>query len=163
MDAAVGRVSNPELTPLTRACLVGAALLPWFAVFSGTYGLYFYILLAATLLAQWLLIPLLVLAAPLAVLLLLLMPAGAIYAAVHVPPQGWFGRATRAGCVVSMIFAVAYGGLMAVIAVAPAFADGSAETVEFSLSWRAGALVVGMLATWRAWWWLRCQPRCNRS
>ena len=42
-------VSGPTL--LTRACLVGAALLPWFAVLSGTYGLYFYIVLAATLLA----------------------------------------------------------------------------------------------------------------
>ena len=42
-------VSGPTL--LTRVCLVGAALLTWIAVFSGTYGLYFYLVLAATLLA----------------------------------------------------------------------------------------------------------------
>ena len=138
---------------------MGAALLPWFAVFSGIYGLYFYILLAATLLAQWLLIPLLVLAAPLAVLLLLFMPAGAIYAALRRPPRGWFGWVTRAGCLVSMGFAVVYGGLMAVIAVAPAFADGAAEILDLSLSWRAGVLAVGVVATWRAWRWLRRHPR----
>ena len=83
----MGRVSNPEPSALMRACLVGAALLPWFAVFSGTYGLYFYILLAVTLLAQRLLISLLVLAASLAVLLLL--PAGAFRAALEYPLPGW--------------------------------------------------------------------------
>ena len=163
MNAAVVPVSNPEPSALTRACLVGAALLPWFAVFSGIYGLYFYILLAGTLLAQWLLIPLLVLAAPLAVLLLIFMPAGALYAALRRSPRGWFGWITRAGCLVSMGFAVAYGGLMAVIAVVPAFADGAAETIDLSLSWRAGVLLAGLLATWRAWRWLCRQPRYNQS
>ncbi len=60
---------------------------------------------------------------------------------------------TRAGCLVSVGFAVVYGGLMLVIAVAPAFADGAAETIDFSLSWRAGVLVVALLATWWAWCW----------
>ena len=74
---------------LTRAALLTAAALPWFAVFSGTYGLYFYILAAAMLLAEWMLIPLLVLAASLGVLLLFVMPAGTIYAALRRPPAGW--------------------------------------------------------------------------
>ena len=161
MDAAVSRVSNFEVPPLTRACLVGAALLPWLAVFSGTYGLYFYILLVAVMLAQWLLIPLLVLAAPLAALLLLVLPFGASRAALGHPLAGWAGRLTRAGCVVSMIFAVAYGGLMAMITVAPVFADGAAETLDLSLSWRMGGLIIGFLATWRAWRCLRGQQHHN--
>ena len=157
-DAGVGQVSNCEPTLVTRACLVCAALLPWFAVFSGTYGLYFYILLAAVVLAPWLLIPALILAAPLSILLLVLLPAGAVYAAVHRTPSGWFAWTTRAGCVVSMVFTVAYGGLMLLIGVAPPFADGAAETFGISLPWRVGAFVVGFLATWRSWRWLRRQP-----
>ena len=163
MDAAVGEDSNPEPSVFTPACLVGTALLPWFAMFSGTYGLYFYILLAAVMLAPWLLVLALILAAPLAVLLLLCMLVGAFRAAAGYPLLGWAGRLTTAGCVVSMIFAVVYGGLMAVIAVAPVFANGPAETFDLSLSWRAGGLVVGSLATWRAWRCLRGRPRYNRS
>ncbi len=140
---------------VTRACLVCAGLLPWCAIFSGTYGLYFYIVLAAVMLAPWLLVLAMVLAVPLAVLLLLVLPVGALRAAMGRPACGWFGRITRAGCLVSMGFAVAYGGLMTVIAVAPAFADGAAETIDLSLCWRAGVLVVGFLAKWRAWRWLR--------
>ena len=132
---------------VTRACLVGAALLPWFAVFSGTYGLYFYVVLAAVLVAPWLLIPMLLLTFPLAALLLVLMPAGAVYAAVRCPPRGWAGWLTRVGCLASMGFAVAYGGLMATI--------GAGEGLDFSLTWRVGGLVVGFLATWRAGLWLR--------
>ena len=158
MGAAEAEAHNVGLTLLTRACLVVAALLPWFSLFSGTYGLYFYVVLAVTLLAQWLLIPLLVLAAPLAALLLLIMPVGAVYAAVRRPPQGWLGRLTWAGCLVSMIFAVGYGGLMVVIAVVPTFADGAAETFDLSLIWRAGVLAAGFVATWRAWRWARRQP-----
>ena len=155
MGAGVADAQNSRPTLLTRACLVGAALLPWFSVFSGTYGLYFYVVLVAMLLSPWLLIPVLVLAAPFAVLLLLIMPAGAVYAAVRGSPQGWAGRLTRAGCLVSMGFAVAYGGLMMAVAVAPVFVDGVVEGWDFSLTWRVGILVVGLLATWRAWCWLR--------
>ena len=155
MGAGVAEAHNLRPMVLTRACLVVAALLPWFALFSGTYGLYFYVVLVAMFLSPWLLMPLLVLAAFLAVLLLLIMPAGGVYAAVRRSPQGWAGRLTRAGCLVSMGFAVAYGGLMMAIAVAPVFVDGVAAGWDFSLTWRVGILVVGLLATWRAWRWLR--------
>ncbi len=84
----MGRVSNPALSAPMRTCLVGTALLPWLALFSGTYGLYFHVVLAATLLAQWLLIPMLVLAAPLVALLLVFLPAGALCAALGRPPRG---------------------------------------------------------------------------
>ena len=155
MGAGVAEVDYPRPMLLTRAYLVGAALLPWFAVFSGTYGLYFYVVLVAMFLSPWLLMPLLVLAAPLAVLLLLIMPSGAVYAAVRCSPQGWAGRLTRVGCLVSMGFTVAYCGLMVGIAMAPVFVDGVAEGWDFSLTWRVGSLIIGLLATWRAWRWLR--------
>lgn len=139
---------------VVRACLVGAALLPSFALFTGTYGLYVYVVLGTTLLAPWLLIPALALAVPLAVLLLLFMPVGAVYAAVRRAPQGWAGWLTRAGCLVSMGFAVSYGGLMVAIGVAPVFAIGVVEGWDFSLTWRIGSLSIGLLATWRGWRWL---------
>ena len=147
-----GESSQPDF--VTKACLVGAALLPWFALFSGTYGLYFYVALAAVLLAPWLLVPALALAAPLAGLLLLIMPAGACRAAQGHPLAGWADRLTKAGCVVSMIFAVAYGGLMLAIAVASVFGNSEAVGWDFSLTWRAGSLVIGLSVTWRAWRWL---------
>ena len=150
-----GREGGPTLDVLTRAALLIAAVLPWFSLFSGTYGLYFYVVLGAMLLSPWLLIPLLVLAVPLAVLLLLIMPAGAVYAAVRRPPQGWLGWLTRAGCLVSMGFADSYGGLMVAIAMVPVFVDGAAETFDLSLLWRAGVLAAGFVATWRAWRWAR--------
>ena len=155
MGAGVAEVDCPRPTLLTRACLVGAALLPWFAVFSGTYGLYFYIVLAATLLAPWLLIPLLVLAIPFALLLLLIMPAGVLYAAACRSPQGLIGWLTKAGLLVSMVFAVAYGGLMVTFV--------AGEGLELFLIWRLGGLVAGGLATWNALRWLR-HPlgRCRR-
>lgn len=153
----VGLVSNREPTLVTRACLVGAALLPWLAVFSGTFGLYFYVVLAATLLAEWLLIPVLVLAAPLAVLLLLIMPAGVVYAAFRRPPAGWAGRLTRGGCLVSMGFAVVYAGLMAGVTVTEIFREGASAVWEPSMAWRIAVLLLGLWATWRAWRWLRRQ------
>ena len=150
MCSAESEADNSGPTLLTRACLVVAALLPWFSLFSGTYGLYFYVVLATTLLLPWVLIPVLLLSVPRAVLLLLIMPVGTVYAAVCRSPQGWIGWLTRVGCLFSMVFALGYGGLMVVIATAPAFADGSGVTFDLWLLWRAGVLAVGFGATWRA-------------
>ena len=160
MSAGAGAdpASNREPTLLTRACLVCAALLPWFAVFSGTFSLYFYVVLAATLLAEWLLIPVLVLAAPLAVLLMLIMPAGVIYAVLRRPPAGWAGRLTRAGCLASMGFAFVYASLMAGVTVAEILREGAGALWEPYLVWRMAVLIIGLWATWRAWRWLRRQP-----
>ena len=154
---------------LTRAALLTAAALPWFAVFSGTYfsgtyELYFYILVAAMLLAEWLSIPLLaellvmpllVLAALLGVLLLLVMPAGTIYAALRRPPAGWAGRLTRAGCLVSMGFAFLYSGLMVVMLAVWFLQEGVDDSWGPFLAWRIVVMVIGLWATWRAWRWLR--------
>lgn len=79
-DDNAGRVSGCGPALVTRAALVCPRLLLWFAVLPGTYGLYFFVVLASTLLAPWLLVPLLVLAVPLAVLLLFLS-VGALWAA----------------------------------------------------------------------------------
>ena len=152
--AGADRVSSREPTLVTRACLVCAALLPWFAVFSGIFSLYFYVILAATLLAEWLLIPVLILAAPLAVLLLLIMPAGAIYAALRRPPGGWAGRLTRAGCLASMGFALVYSGLLAGVMMADILREGAGALWEPFLAWRIAILLFGLWATWRAWRWL---------
>ena len=54
-----------------------------------------------------------------------------------------------------MGFAVAYCGLMVAIAVVPAFSDGVAQGLDPSLIWRVGILVLGLLATWQSWQWLR--------
>lgn len=156
--AGAGRDSSREPTLVTRAYLVCTACLPWFAVFSGTFSLYFYILLAATLLAEWLFIPALVLAAPLAVLLLLILPAGALYAALRRPPGGWAGRLTRAGCLVSMGFALVYSGLLGAVTVADIFREGAGAAWEPFLAWRTAVLILGLWATWRTWQWLRRQP-----
>ena len=142
-------------TLFIRGALVCAALLPWFAVFSGTYGLYFFIVLAVSFLAPWFFIPLLTLALPLAVLLLLVMPVGVIYAALRGPPGGWAGRLTRAGCLASVGFALVYAGLMAVMTAAWFLWEEDGGIWEPFLLWRAAVLLFGLWATWRAWGWLR--------
>ena len=136
-----------------------AALLPWFAIFSGTYGLYFYVVLFAVMLTPRLLIPLLVLAAPLAMLLLVLLPAGVIYAAVRCPPSGWSGRLTRAGCLASMGFTIVYTGLMVAMTVVWFLSKGVDARWEPFMAWRIAVLVFGLWATWRAWRWLRRRRR----
>ena len=156
-DAGADRASHREPTLVTRAALVCAALLPWFAVFSGIYGLYFYVILAAMSLAEWLFIPVLVLAAPLAMLLLLIMPAGAVYAALRRPPSGLGGWLTRTGCLVSMGFALVYAGLMAGVTVADIFLEGAGAVREPSFVWYIVVLVIGLCTTWRGWRWLRRQ------
>lgn len=107
------------------------------------------------MLAPWLLIPLLVLGVPFAVLLLLLVQAGSVYAAVHRSPERWLGWLTRAGCLVSMGFAVAYGGLMVAIDVGPVFGDDTVEGWGIFLTWCAASLIIGFLATWGTWRWLK--------
>ena len=167
--AADGGRKDRSTGALTRAALLTAAALPWFAVFSGTYfsgtyELYFYILAAAMLLAEWLSIPLLaellvmpllVLAALLGVLLLLVMPAGTTYAALRRPPAGWAGRLTRAGCLVSMGFALMYSSLMAVMLAVWFLQEGVDDSWGPFLAWRIVVLAFGLWATWRAWRWLR--------
>ena len=54
-----------------------------------------------------------------------------------------------------MGFAVAYGGLMVAVGVAPVLGSGVVESWVFSLTWRVGSLVIGFLASWRAWRWLK--------
>ena len=146
-------------TVFVRAALVCAAALPWFAVFSGTYGLYFYVVLAVSFLAPWFFIPLLALALPLAVLLLLVMPAGVIYAVLRRPPAGWAGWLTRAGCVASMGFALVYAGLMVAVGMPWLFWEDVDGTWEPFLLWRVAVLLFGLWATWRAWRWLRRRVR----
>ena len=102
---------------LTRGCLLLAAALPWYAVASGVFGLYFYVLLlapmagrvldesAGELVADVLFAITLFVALPLALLLLLAMPAGLLWAAFRHPPRGVAGRVGRVGCVASMAFA----------------------------------------------------------
>ena len=154
-----GGYPNGEPTVVIRAALVCAAALPWFAVFSGTFGLYFYILLAAELLLEWLFVPLLFLAVPLAVLLLVVMPAGAVCAASGRLPGGWFGWLTRAGCLVSLGFTVVYAGLMVLVAMLWIFREDVNATWEPFILWRVVVLVAGLWAIWRAWWWLHHQVR----
>ena len=82
--------SSREIRPdiFTRACLLVAAALPWYAVFSGLFGLYFYVLLAVSQVGSLLggtagevasvvlFAVTLAAALPLGLLLLLAMPAG---------------------------------------------------------------------------------------
>ena len=124
-------------------------------MFSGTYGLYSYVILAAMLVAEWLFFPVLILTAPLAVLLLLVLPAGAIYAVFRHPPRGWAGRITRAGCLVSMGFAFAYAVLMAAMMATWFLQEGADDLWAPFMAWRIAVLIIGLWATWRAWRWLR--------
>lgn len=152
--------------PSTRACLVLAAALPWYAVATGIIGLYFYFLLlvpmparmlagtAERIVTDILFAATLVVAAPLGILLLLAMPAGLVWAAFLRPPSGLAGRVVRGGCVVSMAFALFY----AVLIVMGYVIDLAQDRPIFV--WWTGwvhvvVLVGGLVATARSWRWLR--------
>ncbi len=156
----VDQISAMEPTLITRAALVCAALLPWFAVFSGTYGLYFYALLLAAAgdtlgVGNLVFVALLALALPLAALLLFVMPAGAMYAAFRGPPGGWAGRLARAGCLVSMGFAAVYAALLATMGAAWFLQEGVDDAWGPFMLWRVAVLIFGTWATWWAWRGLR--------
>ncbi len=122
--------------------------------------MYFYALLLAAAgdvlgVGDLVFVVLLALALPLAALLLFVMPAGAMYAAFRRPPGGWAGRLARAGCLVSMGFAVVYAGLMVAVTVDWFLQEGVEELWEPFLLWRVAVLIFGLWATWRSWRWLR--------
>lgn len=151
---------------LTRGFLLMAAALPWYAVASGIFGLYFYALLlvpqAGRILAgtagevtSHVLFALTLFAAlPLALLLLVAMPAGLAWAAFRGPPGGTFGRMIRVGCVASMAFAVLYSAVLTA-----GWVDGLTQAEVW---WRGllhvAVLLCGLAATWRAWRWLGRHP-----
>lgn len=120
----MSRDKRPD--PLTRVCLLIAAALPWYAVTSGIFGLYFYVLLlvpqvgrvlgeaAVTAVSEFLFFAAQMAALPLGLLLLVAMPAGLVFAVFRHPPVGLAGGTVRAGCVVSMVFAVLYSAIIIV-------------------------------------------------
>jgi len=159
---------SPDNRPdaLTRGCLLLAAALPWYAVASGVYGLYFYVLLlvpmaggilegSAQEMVTGVLFGFTVAAAlPLALLLLLTMPAGLLWAVFRRPLRGLPGRVVRGGCVASMAFAATYAALIFVSNVIDLSQDGA--VFQWWADWvHVVALLVGLAATWRAWRWLR--------
>ena len=153
---------------ITRAALLLAAALPWYAVFSGVYGLYFYILLAITAAANLLglaagdtistvLFALTLLAAiPLALLLLVVLPVGAVWAAFRRPPRSLFGKAVRTGCIASMAFCAVYSVL--IVSVKGYSATQGNALALLQDPWPALHAVIllgGLVVTGRAWLWLR--------
>ena len=125
--------------------------MPWIAVFSGVYGLYFYLIVLAMSLFPWLLVVVLALVPPLAALLLFILPAGALWAASGRGLPRWLNRLTVAGCLASMAFSAAYGGFMVFVSVL----DVEAGPLDWFLLWRILVLGAGFGAAWRAWRWLR--------
>ena len=153
---------------LTRATFLLAAAVPWYAVFSGVYGLYFYILVAVTAAGNLLGLAAretassilfavtLVAAIPLALLLLVVLPVGAVWAAFRRPPRGLFGKAVRGGCITSMGFCVVY--FLIIISV-KAYSVTQGNTLALLQDpWPAlHALILlgGLVVTAKAWHWLR--------
>ena len=156
--------SQPDV--ITRVCLIGAAALPWYAVVSGLYGLYFYVLLLVPqvglvlggafepIASDDLIAVTLFAALPLGLLLLLAMPSGLVWAAFGHPPGGLAGGVTRCGCVASMALAALYGALLIV-----AYANGLMQDGVAGVWWsgllHVVVLLCGLGSTWRAWRWLR--------
>ncbi|MDE2715704.1 MAG: hypothetical protein OXI33_01645 [Chloroflexota bacterium] len=161
---------DTRLDALTRVSLLGAAALPWYAVASGIFGLYFYVLLlvpqvgrlldgtAGNAVNDALFFAVLIAALPLALFLLLATPIGLVFAAFRHPPGGLAGTTVRCGCVVSMAFAALYAAIIIVACV-----NGLMQEGEVGVWWSGllhiAVLLCGMAATWRGWTWLRHNRR----
>lgn len=162
-------VMRPDV--LTRVCLVVAAVLPWYAMASGVVGLYFYTLVLAgwvrdfigknlrgggayeEAIADALVTSILLVSLPLGGLLLFVMPSGLLWAVVKYGSGGWAGLVTRVGCLVSMALAALYAALLLVGLVMDLSQGGTGDL------WWTGwihtvVLLAGLAATWRALWWL---------
>lgn len=160
---------NPDA--LTRTALLIAAMLPWYALLSGTYGLYFYILLilpqagrslggtAGATIETTLFIATLCAIAPLAALVLLAMPAGTIWAALRRPPTGLFSLTARAGCIASMSLSFIYTAIIAGVSANSLATEGLSPLWQSGLLGNAAILLGGMAATWKAWRWLHSASR----
>ena len=161
---------HPKPDALTRAALLAAALLPWYAVLSGTYGLYFYILLifpqagrvlsgtAGEAAETTLFIVTLTATVPLATLVLLAMPAGAIWAALSRPLGGLLCLAARAGCIASMSLSFVYAAIITGVSVNSQANEGFSPLWQSALLGDAAILLGGLAATWKAWRWLQKKP-----
>ena len=158
---------HPKPDALTRAALLAAAMLPWYAVLSGTYGLYFYILMivpqaggvlsgtAGEAAETTLFIVTLAATVPLAPLVLLAMPAGAIWAALRSPPTELFGLAARAGCIASMSLSFFYAAIITGVSVNSLANEGFSPLWQSGILADAAILLGGLAATWKAWRWLQ--------
>ena len=161
---------HPKPDALTRTALLAAAMLPWYAVLSGTYGLYFYILLivphaggvlggtAGEAAETALFIVTLAATFPLATLVLLAMPTGAIWAALRPSPSGLFGLAARAGCIASMSLSFIYAAIITGVSVNSLANEGFNPLWQSGLPGDAAMLLGGLAATWKAWRWLQKKP-----
>ena len=168
----MSRDKRPDV--LTRVCLLGAGALPWYAVASGTFGLYFYVLLlvpqvglaldgaAGNAVSEALFFTALIAAFPLALLLLLVMPAGLVFAVIRHPPGGLAGGTVRGGCVVSMVFAVLYAAIITVAWVT-GLTQGDAEGLWLWGLINVAVLLCGLAATGLGWTWLRHARKCNQK
>ena len=178
-DGALPPIGSKHASPdiLTRAALLLAAALPWYAVFSGVYGLYFYILLAtgvphkvlantAAEIASMALFNITLFAAiPLALLLLLVLPAGAVWAAFRRPLQGLPGQVVKAGCLASMAFCAIYSAIIVGIE-AYSITQGDAGGILDPWPALHGViLLAGLVITAKAWHGLKDGRRtssCSR-
>ena len=98
-------------------------------------------------------------ALPLALLLLLAMPAGLLWAVLRHPRCGLPMRVVKGGCVASMAFAATYAALIVLSNVIDLTQDRA--LFQWWLGWvHAAALLVGLLATGQVWRWLH---RLNQS
>ena len=162
--------SQPQPSAATRIALLATAALPWYAMFSGIYGLYFYILLLAgavggiiseTIAIMPFAIALLPVI-PLSALLLMALPATTLWAAcgrrLH-PAARWLAVA---GCIGAMSLALLYAliiiasGVISIIQSNADNADNADNAGETLLYFsQALILVVGGCAAWKSWHLLR--------
>lgn len=186
MAVGAGRVPRwwPEL--VDRAALLLSADLPWYAVFSGIFGMYFFLLLAAVWVGEvvpgpvgnglsdvifvfmWAAVP------PLAALLLLALPACLMWALFRGPSTGAFGQVGQVGCLISMFFSGTYFSIILWILIFSLIGGEPAPEPGYGYRIPSGwpflnlvVLSVGFLATWLAWRLLRRslgrRSRCGRA
>ena len=163
---------KPARSPFILAALAVAAALPWAAVFSGIVGFYVYVLVlvpeagrvlggsAGEAVNTALFYLLLIASAPLAVALLVILPAGLAWAAFRHPLQGWPGRVVRWCCVISMAFAATYAALTIGIMVYAVVQEGIGG-IDRSILGMTALLLFGLFSTWKAWRWLANLPECT--
>ena len=155
---------QPKPSAATRIALLSTAALPWYAMFSGIYGLYFYILLLAGAVGgiiseTFAIMPFaiaLLLVIPLSALLLLALPATTLWAACGRRLHPAARRLAVAGCIATMSLALLYA-LIIIASGVTSIIQGDADKVRGMLLYFSQALILvaGGCAAWKSWRWLR--------
>lgn len=145
-NGSISAVAHPAPAVIVRRITIAlAAFLPWLRIADGTFALYFLVLVAGGPALFPLTIAFALLSAP---VLLLILPAAAIWFAVRQRPPRVIRIATCAGLILSLAYHAPTAAFVAIVTVKDA--NGPADLLDYPMLSLLISVAVTAAATWFA-------------